>query len=88
MYNFGVQGFRVEDSGLPGLRVAGFRVWRFSVEISGSRFSDSAIGDDRIRGFVNSIAFFRYFVSKSGCRACGSEWEVQQFWFQGFRAWG
>ena len=61
MHGFGVQGFRVEDSGFRGLRVAGLRVWRFSVEKSGCRvfgFRElgSAIGDDRIRGFVDSFA--------------------------------
>ena len=33
-HDFGVQGFRVEDLGLRGWMVAGFRVWRFSVAIS------------------------------------------------------
>ena len=61
MHDFGIQGFRVEDSGFRGLRVAGFRVWRFSVENSGFRVFGcrelgSAIGDDRIRGFVDWLS--------------------------------
>ena len=55
-----MQCFRVEDSVLRCSRVAGFRLFvpvleLLKVEVFRSIDSGSAIGDDRMRDFVNGV---------------------------------